>query len=89
MWPNPQETADLATFTEEILNIRLCTLYSVTPRKRYGTLTWNGLKENNFFYGKYYFQINSVFIERELALRERDVGDEINVLFRQQRMFFE
>ena len=24
MWPNPQETADLVTFTEEILNGKLC-----------------------------------------------------------------
>ena len=23
MWPNPQETADLVTFTEEILNVKL------------------------------------------------------------------
>ena len=22
MWPNPQETADLVTFTEEILNVK-------------------------------------------------------------------
>ena len=23
MWPNPQETADLITFTEEIFNVKL------------------------------------------------------------------
>ena len=28
MWPNPQETADLAIFTEEILNEKLHFLYS-------------------------------------------------------------
>ena len=28
MWPNPQETADLVTFTEEILNGKLRFLYS-------------------------------------------------------------
>ena len=28
MWPNPQETADLVTFTEEILNGKLHFLYS-------------------------------------------------------------
>ena len=29
MWPNPQETADLVTFTEEILNGKLhfCAVY--------------------------------------------------------------
>ena len=30
MWPNPQETADLVTFTEEILNEKLHFLCSVT-----------------------------------------------------------
>ena len=29
MWPNPQETANLVTFTEEILNGKLHFLYSV------------------------------------------------------------
>ena len=29
MWPNPQETADLVTFTEEILNEKLHFLCSV------------------------------------------------------------
>ena len=29
MWPNPQETADLVTFTDEILNEELHFLYSV------------------------------------------------------------
>ena len=31
MWPNPQETADLVTFTEEILNGKLHFLWSVRP----------------------------------------------------------
>ena len=30
MWPNPQETADLVTFTEEILNGKLHFLCSAT-----------------------------------------------------------
>ena len=30
MWPNPQETADLVTFTEEIFNGKLNFLYSGT-----------------------------------------------------------
>ena len=29
MWPNPQETADLVTFTEEILNEKYHFLWSV------------------------------------------------------------
>ena len=29
MWPNPQETADLVTFAEEIFNGKLHFLYSV------------------------------------------------------------
>ena len=28
MWPNPQKTADLVTYTEEILNGKLPFLYS-------------------------------------------------------------
>ena len=28
MWPNPQETADLVTYTEEIFNGKLYFLYS-------------------------------------------------------------
>ena len=26
MWPNPEEIADLVTFTEEILGVELCAL---------------------------------------------------------------
>ena len=39
MWPNPQETAALVTFTEEILNGKLdfCAVYKT------GTLARNGL----------------------------------------------
>ena len=33
MWPNPQETADLVTFTEEILNGKLHFLCSVNKNK--------------------------------------------------------
>ena len=33
MWPNPQETADLITFTEEILNGKLHFLCSVHYEK--------------------------------------------------------
>ena len=29
MWPNPQETADLVTFTEEILNGKLHFFFAV------------------------------------------------------------
>ena len=35
MWPNPQKTVDLVTFTEEILNGKLNFLCSVTIRKCY------------------------------------------------------
>ena len=34
MWPNPQETADLLKFTEEILNGKLHFLCSVTEKRR-------------------------------------------------------
>ena len=30
MWPNPQETVDLVTFTEEILNRKLYCFYNDT-----------------------------------------------------------
>ena len=32
MWPNPQETADLVTFTEEILNEKLHFLCNVIAK---------------------------------------------------------
>ena len=35
MWPNPQETADLFTFTEEILNGKLHILYSVISKVQF------------------------------------------------------
>ena len=44
MWPNPQETADLATFTEEILNRKLCFLCSVFVFLRNGT-SWMSKSE--------------------------------------------
>ena len=34
MWPNPQETADLVTFTEEILNEKLHFLCSVLQEEK-------------------------------------------------------
>ena len=33
MWPNPQGTADLATFTEEIYNGKLPFFYAVNEAK--------------------------------------------------------
>ena len=36
MWPNPQKTADLLTFTEEILNAKLHILCSATPIYGFG-----------------------------------------------------
>ena len=43
MWPNPQETADLATFTEEIRNGKLhfCAVY--VQQKNYGGIKNLGL----------------------------------------------
>ena len=41
MWPNPQETADLVTFTEEILNEKLYFLCSVTCKNGVSTILFN------------------------------------------------
>ena len=38
MWPNPQETADLVTFTGEILNGKLNSLCSEIPDIRFRTM---------------------------------------------------
>ena len=46
MWPNPQEPAALATFTEEILNRKLHFLYSAAKHLR--TL-WKQWKDVNYF----------------------------------------
>ena len=42
MWPNPQETEDLVTFTEEILNEKLNFLCSVT-----GSAHWKEKKKKS------------------------------------------
>ena len=41
MWPNPQETADLVTFTEEIFKGKLHFLCSVSLAFWFGTLDLN------------------------------------------------
>ena len=46
MWPNPQETADLVTFTEEILNGKLHFLCSEYPLKVTLRETSNSGKSN-------------------------------------------
>ena len=33
MWPNPQDTVDLVTFTEKIIDVKLHFLWSETYRK--------------------------------------------------------
>ena len=52
MWPNLQETADLVTFIEEILNAKLHFLYSVScdyfPGANYLKELLNSFKINNY-----------------------------------------
>ena len=47
MWPNPQFPADLVTFTEEILNVKLYFLYSVRLDS-YQDLSYWQLRASNF-----------------------------------------
>ena len=47
MWPNPQETADLVMFTEEILNGKLHFLCSVAFGKK-GHLVYDFLRTQNY-----------------------------------------
>ena len=49
MWPNPQETADLVTFTEDSLSGKLHFLYLVT-------------KPNIFPNGCIYFEVSSKLV---------------------------
>ena len=44
MWPNPQETADLVTFTEEILNGKLHSCAGVVK-----VITWNKRYVTKFY----------------------------------------
>ena len=44
MWPNPQETADLVTFTEEILNGKRHFLCSVSFETRNIKIVYYGLE---------------------------------------------
>ena len=41
MWPNPKETADLVTFTEEIVNGKLHFLRSESDTVRFLNVTWH------------------------------------------------
>ena len=51
MWPNPQETADLATLTEEILNEKLHFLCNVDSHESYGKSKINPMKiQSNYSY---------------------------------------
>ena len=43
MWPNPHETADLATFTEEILNGKI---YFCAVKGKASTMTVLGMNFN-------------------------------------------
>ena len=55
MWPNPQETADLVTFTEEILNGKphfLCSAYSINDTFLIGCFSPIWLKKKPEFYQK-------------------------------------
>ena len=51
MWPNPQETADLATFPEEILNGKFNFLYSaMTHFNIRDNITFNKNTNTNVIY---------------------------------------
>ena len=52
MWSNPQETADLITFIEEILNGKLYFLYSVT-----GMPETSFIQVQNFFFNCWFINI--------------------------------
>ena len=60
MWPNPQETADLVTFIEEILNGKLHFLWSGKPCE-------NGCKK----FSKLYLML-VMWLEKHMALRIRN-----------------
>ena len=74
MWPNPQETSDLVTFTEEILNWKLHFLCSVvedqislTVAINIGPLLNTTLREKCSVYGVFLVRIfpNSDWIRRD------------------------
>ena len=52
MWPNPQETADLITFTEENRNGKLHFIYSVT----FWEDSWR-MNNDHYFYKKFYLDV--------------------------------
>ena len=63
MWPNPQKTADLVSFTEEILNWNLHFLCSVLCFKSRVRNPWGTvLYENNCDYSSYIFSYRFAFI---------------------------
>ena len=63
MWPNPRETADLVTFTEEILNGKLHFFWCSDMPELGFSMNWIfPCKDRNLFYmGKYGLEKNRVF----------------------------
>ena len=65
MWPNPQETADLVTFTEEILNEKLhllCSVISCLSRNLFG-------KNSKINYLCFHILINNA-VQPEISLNK-------------------
>ena len=66
MWPNPHETADLVTFTEEILNGKLHFLCNVEKRRRKPKNEKNPNNNNKYYftfpflYGKFYILLGNI-----------------------------
>ena len=57
MWPNPQESADLVTFTEEILNAELHFLCSGSLRYE---LSFN--KDIEVFLNRFWTYFRTIFV---------------------------
>ena len=49
MWPNPQETADLVTLTEETLHGRLHFLWNASPIFAWNSTNFQGDKSDEIF----------------------------------------
>ena len=57
MWPNPQKTSDLVTFTEEILNEKLPFLWSALETEKVEYLMYLQFRYTLFFNKQYQAKI--------------------------------
>ena len=69
MWPNPQETADLVTFTEEIHNEKLYVFYELDQQPYFFNFGWKIFENCSLSSRSNYFKKNKLVAEPTFYLK--------------------